>query len=371
MEIDNHAKGNKIDLEINKSEIKKLKSKNEELQRKRKSRREYIAVFLIAVILTIPASWFYFSHFAEPIMQWEKIKLIEDIVKYEKKLKNLEAKKDSLENEFLELDIEKRKQEVEFQKQLEKIKNEYIELNSLYEAKTQENKKFKVEVDSLHIQIEGKNKLINVLDSKIVQAKLKTKEFKKKVDSLNLQINQKNILIKNLDRKIRQQEFRASSTYLSLADVEATILKYDFYDKQLNPKGKGFPNQFKKKKIRNCNIIIDEATGLMWQQGGSSKQVTFKNAQNYIEELNRTHHTGFSDWRLPTLKETMSLMEPECRKDGCYINDIFENKQRWVWTSDIVKDRPFMAWVVFFFGGSCFDYTKTSNAGAVRAVRSK
>ena len=53
----------------------------------------------------------------------------------------------------------------------------------------------------------------------------------------------------------------------------------------------------------------------MWQQSGSSERMQFEDAKKWITELNLKGFAGFNDWRLPTLEEAMSLMEPE-QKNG-------------------------------------------------------
>lgn len=93
--------------------------------------------------------------------------------------------------------------------------------------------------------------------------------------------------------------------------------------------------------------------------------MVYSDAQEYIKELNRQEFAGYSDWRLPTLEEAMSLMERE-KKNGLYIDPVFERKQEWIWTAD--KESASRAWVVSFDYGRC-----TRNAlgysDVVRAVR--
>lgn len=78
--------------------------------------------------------------------------------------------------------------------------------------------------------------------------------------------------------------------------------------------------------------------------------MVYSDAQEYIKELNRQEFAGYSDWRLPTLEEAMSLMERE-KKNGLYIDPVFERKQEWIWTAD--KESASRAWVVSFDYGYC------------------
>lgn len=106
----------------------------------------------------------------------------------------------------------------------------------------------------------------------------------------------------------------------------------------------------------------------MWQQGGFLESIKSEDAKKWIEELNQKGYAGFHDWRLPTLEEAMSLMEPKENKDGLYIKPIFDEKQRWIWTADLVKGES-RAWVAFFNGGFCRSTGFISHS-YIRAVRS-
>lgn len=82
-------------------------------------------------------------------------------------------------------------------------------------------------------------------------------------------------------------------------------------------------------------------------------------------ELNNRSFAGYNDWRLPTLEEAMSLMEPT-QKNG--IDGAFSFWQFWIWTSS--KPTAGMAWIVPFGGGSCLLSDVSLSTAYVRAVRS-
>jgi hypothetical protein len=119
-------------------------------------------------------------------------------------------------------------------------------------------------------------------------------------------------------------------------------------------------------------VVVDHATGLMWQKSGSDTDRSYAKAQEYIQELNRQKFAGYDDWRLPTIPELMSLLEPEKQANGLYINPIFDDRQQWCWSADLrIKDESSSgaAWDVHF-GYSYVYWDDLYYEGYVRAVRS-
>jgi len=53
-------------------------------------------------------------------------------------------------------------------------------------------------------------------------------------------------------------------------------------------------------------VVIDNATGLTWQQGDSGQSMDFSSALGYCENLELA---GSSDWRLPNVKELQSIVD--------------------------------------------------------------
>ena len=96
-------------------------------------------------------------------------------------------------------------------------------------------------------------------------------------------------------------------------------------------------------------VVIDHATGLTWQKSGSDNYMTYAAAEAYIQDLNRRKFAGYADWRLPTMPELLSLLEPEKSSNGLYINPIFDERQLWCWSSD--KRSSSSAWSVTFDRG--------------------
>lgn len=126
--------------------------------------------------------------------------------------------------------------------------------------------------------------------------------------------------------------------------------------------------RFAAKTLHHEEVVIDHATGLMWQQSASSQPVIYRMAMALIQDLNRRGFAGFKDWRLPTLEEAMTLMERSPNSAGLYIDPIFNARQRlWMWTSERGKED--LVWYVNFnYGYSQLNRTKFSH-NYVRAVR--
>ncbi len=126
--------------------------------------------------------------------------------------------------------------------------------------------------------------------------------------------------------------------------------------------------------------VTDTRTGLMWKQcvegqnvhencSGSGTGMDWATALTHAEG-----HTfaGYSDWRLPNLKELGSLVE-HCRIDPAINNDVFKNAPSWMsWSSSPYVSDSSKAWVVEFYGGeNSIIYSRTNDYDQihVRLVR--
>lgn len=151
---------------------------------------------------------------------------------------------------------------------------------------------------------------------------------------------------------------------LSSDKVNTMLVKHDFYDKIRNASGKGVTHKYKPQAIADAVVVIDHATRLMWQKKGS-EPMTLNKAENYISHLNTKTFAGFSDWRLPTLEEAMSLMEPQAY-DKFHIAPVFHRGVNFIWTADRTPDGR--GWMLYFFDGYLNAEQPGFNAW-VRAVR--
>lgn len=122
-------------------------------------------------------------------------------------------------------------------------------------------------------------------------------------------------------------------------------------------------NRFKE---HGNGTVSDLATGLMWQQAGSAGSLDYSAAAKYVRQLNRQRFAGHGDWRLPTVDELCSLLEPKPQESLYWIASVFEMEQSWCWTAD--QRSSGSAWYVFFGDGSV-DWCLHDLGYYVRAVR--
>ena len=95
---------------------------------------------------------------------------------------------------------------------------------------------------------------------------------------------------------------------LEVERVSRMIKENNYFDFDFNPKGSGIQHIY---TYLSNDTIEDKSTGLIWQRGGSENMLNFDKTMDYIKELNQNNFAGFNNWRLPTLKEAMALMESQ------------------------------------------------------------
>jgi hypothetical protein len=113
--------------------------------------------------------------------------------------------------------------------------------------------------------------------------------------------------------------------------------------------------------------VRDRATGLIWSRstlpGG---RMNHERATKACADLTLM---GFTDWRLPTIKELLSIVD-YTRHQPAIDASLFDCESSWYWTSTPCAWNPAgAAWVVGFDGGSV-GYLDRGYEFYVRAVRS-
>ena len=108
-------------------------------------------------------------------------------------------------------------------------------------------------------------------------------------------------------------------------------------------------HEYETKIIADEKVVIDHATGLMWQQSGSYEYMKRKEMKKWLRGLNRKGYAGYNDWRMPTIEEASSLLEASEKNGSLYIDTVFDKKQRWLWTGDSCSSGGM--WRVYFDDG--------------------
>jgi hypothetical protein len=135
--------------------------------------------------------------------------------------------------------------------------------------------------------------------------------------------------------------------------VKSLIKKNNFFDRIWNKYGK-FNNQFNKKVINQQAVVEDKTTSLMWHHSGSRVPLNYEDIKKWLHNLNRRKYAGFSDWRLPTIKEAATLLSFPDKKGDLFIDIIFSKTQKSIWTGD--KYSATSAWAVRFDEGYLISY---------------
>ncbi|MBW1916063.1 MAG: DUF1566 domain-containing protein [Deltaproteobacteria bacterium] len=122
--------------------------------------------------------------------------------------------------------------------------------------------------------------------------------------------------------------------------------------------------------------VTDTSTGLMWEQktddgGDNNKDRTYnwEEALSWVENLNNSNYLGYSDWRLPNIKELASIVDLR-RTNPSIDRRYFPNTVSSVyWSSTTTHYSPEGTWILMFDSGLIFRSTKSNSSHHVRAVR--
>lgn len=105
--------------------------------------------------------------------------------------------------------------------------------------------------------------------------------------------------------------------------------------------------------------------------GGQCKGDSDCDTQSYVQTMNKKNYCGYSDWRLPTREEMLSIVSFESAASKVTINvDYFPDAlPSWYWTASSNENHPDHAWYVLFRNGIALNDLK-ERAKHVRLVRS-
>ena len=130
-----------------------------------------------------------------------------------------------------------------------------------------------------------------------------------------------------------------------------------------HPHGAGFDNDYE--ADLSGQIILDHHSQLIWQRSGSDRKMKLADVPRFLSELNADRFGGYTGWRLPTLEEAMTLVEPDKKSGTLYIVPLFDQRQWWLWTADRLNTNSH--WCVNLKAGYC-GLKRSLDSQFVRAV---
>lgn len=140
-------------------------------------------------------------------------------------------------------------------------------------------------------------------------------------------------------------------------DISDLVRRHNFFDAKINPQGR-----FDSYLVDNGDdkTVTDMATGLIWQRHGFDIS-SIRRLNKKVEELNRQSFAGYSDWRIPTAEEALSLMRSQVNEKDLHIHECFSKEQPFIFLAD--QRMPGGYWCADFKQGRIF-WASGTNPGA-------
>lgn len=114
-------------------------------------------------------------------------------------------------------------------------------------------------------------------------------------------------------------------------------------------------------------VAFEKNSGLYWQRRGAGFTLDWQQAKEYVSHLNNINWQGRNSWRLPTLEEVLTILNPPLHGVSCSSWPLLDNTIHWLWTSDhCTKKQTWMVDVVESF----FDRLDRDGVASVCAVSS-
>ena len=150
---------------------------------------------------------------------------------------------------------------------------------------------------------------------------------------------------------------------LSEEEIAALVSAGNFFDSERNPDG-SFPGTL----VDNGDglTVSDLTTGLMWQRQGLDI-MSNRMLRQEVARLNGERMAGYSDWRVPSLAEALTLMTPEKNRFGQHLPPCFSHHQPFIFVA--ATRNPGGYWFVDYKQGRAFWASGTIPGGFARLCR--
>ncbi|SJM92255.1 DUF1566 domain-containing protein [Crenothrix polyspora] len=137
----------------------------------------------------------------------------------------------------------------------------------------------------------------------------------------------------------------------------------------------------------NNGTVFDKYTGLMWKKCSEGQQwnaanhtcnllaTTYDNWQQALQQAqtinSSTGFAGYKDWRVPNIKELITLVEGQCHHPAINLSVFPTTSGSAFWSSSSLASDRDVAWLVDFASGGTSKSSKTNGEAQVRLVRSE
>ncbi len=129
------------------------------------------------------------------------------------------------------------------------------------------------------------------------------------------------------------------------------------------------PHSFTVQTLSNQNVVLDNNTGLIWQQTIPTEKYTWENAVSYCSGLTYGGYSG--DWRMPALQELLTIVDSsryEPAIDTEYFPETPSGLSIYFWSSSATAGYSDIVWNVEFDLGGANPFGKAGSAH-IRCVR--
>lgn len=122
----------------------------------------------------------------------------------------------------------------------------------------------------------------------------------------------------------------SSPSYIQESALGALAKEFNLYESHHNPAG-----DFANFLVDNNDdlTVTDKVTGLMWQRGGCDI-MAIRRIRAWVKANNDDKFAGYSNWRLPTMQEALSLMEHEKNSHGTHTHPCFSAEQPFIFVAN-------------------------------------